>query len=126
MDDPFINLCYGGVVFDDTRVNLYDVFDNDDIKAHDLTKLIEECSSDIGDIQQYLDERNEGGFVPKEGELICYLQMPADIWDAIYGESDGDDAEFLKEKFEEFIENQGLSYELTEYGRNAAVVYACE
>ena len=56
-------------------------------------------------------------------EVVCYIQMPADIWDALYGETDGEIAEYLIEQFEEFLDNHDMEYELTTYGRNAALIY---
>ena len=49
--------------------------------------------------------------------------MPADLWDALYGLTEGEVYEILEERFDEFMEDHGMVYDLTEYGRNAVLVY---
>ena len=123
VDELYASLCYGGVVYDDTRIDLYELFYKEDLLQQDLYNVVDECSSEIGDIMEYLEERSEEDCVRADEELVCYIQMPADIWDALYGESDGETAEYLIEQFEEFLDNHDMEYELTTYGRNAALVY---
>ena len=123
VDELYASICYGGFVFDDTRINLYDVFYKDDLLSQDLYKVVEECSSDIGDIMDYLAERDEAECVREDEELIAYIQIPSGIWDALYGDSDGETAEYLIEQFEEFLNNHDMEHELTTYGRNAVLIY---
>ena len=79
-----------------------------------------------GDIREYLVERDEEDCLRDGEEVICYIQIPADIWDALYGESDGETADYLKEMFEEFLDDREMDYELTTYGRNAVLIYKKE
>ena len=123
VDELYASLCYGGIVYEDTRINLYDVFAKEDLLSQDLYKTADECSSEIGDIIEYLKDRSEDDCIRDGEEIVAYLQMPADIWDALYGESDGETAEYLTEQFEEFLDNRDMEYELTTYGRNAALIY---
>ena len=126
VDELYASVCYGGFVFDDTRIDLYEVFYKDDLLSQDLNKVVEECSSKIGDIREYLSERDEEECIRDGEELICYIQIAADIWDALYGESDGETAEYLIGQFEEFLDNHDMEYELTTYGRNAVMLYKRE
>jgi len=123
VDELYASLCYGGVVYEDTRINLYDLFYKDDLMSMDLNKVVDECSSDIGSLREYLEDRSEDELIREGEEPIAYLQIPADIWDALYGESDGEIADYLTEEFDTFMEDRGMSYDLTEYGRNAVLVY---
>ena len=126
VDELYASVCYGGFVFDDTRIDLYEVFYKDNLLSQDLYKVVDECSSSIGDISEYLAERNEEDCLRDGEEVICYIQIPADIWDALYGESDGETADYLKEMFEEFLDDREMDYELTTYGRNAVLIYKIE
>ena len=126
VDELYASVCYGGFVFDDTRIDLYEVFYKDDLFSQDLYKVVDECSSPIGDIREYLAERGEEDCLRDGEEVICYIQIPADIWDALYGESDGETADYLKEMFEEFLDDREMDYELTTYGRNAVLIYKKE
>jgi len=126
VDELYASVCYGGFVFDDTRIDLYEVFYKDNLLSQDLYKVVDECSSSIGDISEYLAERNEEDCLRDGEEVICYIQIPADIWDALYGESDGETADYLKEMFEEFLDDREMDYELTTYGRNAVLIYKKE
>lgn len=126
VDELYASVCYGGFVFDDTRIDLYEVFYKDDLFSQDLYKVVDECSSPIGDIREYLAERGEEDSLRDGEEVICYIQIPADIWDALYGESDGETADYLKEMFEEFLDDREMDYELTTYGRNAVLIYKKE
>ncbi|MCR5847617.1 MAG: hypothetical protein K6G75_05810 [Lachnospiraceae bacterium] len=72
---------------------------------------------------EYLEERGEEDFLREDEEVVCYIQMSADIWDALDGEMDGEIAEYLIEQFEEFLDNHDMEYELTTYGRNAVMIY---
>lgn len=123
VDELYASICYGGVVYDDTRINLYDVFYVDNLKSQDLHKVLAECSSEIGDIMEYLAERNEKELVDDKRELVCYIQIAADIWNALYGESEGDVAEYLVTEFDDFLDSHDMEYELTTYGRNAVLIY---
>ena len=123
VDELYASICYGGVVYDDTRIDLYELFYKEDLLSQDLVKLAEECSSKIGDIMEYLEERSEDELVRENEEPVCYIQMPTDIWDALYGESDGEIAEYLSDRFNEFIDDHDMDYDLTTYGRNAALIY---
>ena len=123
MDELYASVCYGGFVFDDTRIDLYEVFYKDDLLSQDLYKVVDECTSPIGDIREYLAERSEEDCLRDGEEVICYIQIPADIWDALYGESAGETSDYLKEQFEEFLDNRDMDYELTTYGRNAVLIY---
>ena len=123
VDELYASICYGGVVYDDTRIDLYELFYKEDLLSQDLVKLAEECSSNIGDIMEYLEERSEDELVRENEEPVCYIQMPADIWDALYGESDGEIAEYLMDRFNEFMDDHDMDYDLTTYGRNAALIY---
>ena len=124
VDELYASLCYGGVVYEDTRINLYDLFYKDDLMSLDLNQVVDECSSDIGSLREYLEDRSEDELIRDGEEPIAYLQIPADIWDALYGESDGEIADYLTEEFDTFMEDRGMSYDLTEYGRNAVLVYS--
>ena len=126
VDELYASVCYGGFVFDDTRIDLYEVFYKDDLFSQDLYKVVDECSSPIGDIREYLAERGEEDCLRDGEEVICYIQIPADIWDALYGESDGETDDYLKEMFEEFLDDREMDYELTTYGRNAVLIYKKE
>ena len=126
VDELYASVCYGGFVFDDTRIDLYEVFYKDDLFSQDLYKVVDECSSPIGDIREYLAERGEEDCLRDGEEVICYIQIPADIWDTLYGESDGETADYLKEMFEEFLDDREMDYELTTYGRNAVLIYKKE
>ena len=126
VDELYASICYGGVVYDDTRIDLYEVFYKDNLLSQDLYKVVDECSSEIGDINEYLAERYEEDCLRDGEELVCYIQIAADIWDALYGESDGETAEYLIERFEEFLDNHDMEYELTTYGRNAVLIYKKE
>lgn len=53
----YASVCYGGFVFDDTRIDLYEVFYKDAPFSQDLYKVVDECSSPIGDIREFLDDR---------------------------------------------------------------------
>ncbi len=123
VDELYASLCYGGVVYEDTRINLYDLFYKDDLMSLDLNQVVDECSSDIGSLREYLEDRSEDELIRDGEEPIAYLQIPADIWDALYGESDGEIADYLTEEFDTFMEDRDMSYDLTEYGRNAVLVY---
>lgn len=123
VDELYASVCYGGFVFDDTRIDLYEVFYKDNLLSQDLYKVVDECSFSIGDISEYLAERDEEDCLRDGEEVICYIQIPADIWDALYGESDGETADYLKEQFKEFLDNRDMDYELTTYGRNAVLIY---
>ncbi len=126
VDELYASVCYGGFVFDDTRIDLYEVFYKDDLFSQDLYKVIDECSSPIGDIREYLAERGEEDCLRDGEEVVCYIQIPADIWDALYGGSDGETTDYLKEMFEEFLYDREMDYELTTYGRNAVLIYKKE
>lgn len=126
VDELYASVCYGGFVFDDTRIDLYEVFYREDLLSQDLYKVVDECSSPIGDIREYLAERGEEDCLRDGEEVICYIQIPADIWGALYGESDGEIADYLKEQFNEFLDNRDMDYELTTYGRNAVLIYKKE
>ncbi len=123
VEELYASLCYGGFVYDDTRINLYEVFDQEDLVSQDLYKVVDVCSSNIGGLKEYLADRSEDELIRDGEEPIAYIQMPADIWDALYGENDGEVADYLIEEFESFMNCQNMSYDLTEYGRNAALIY---
>ena len=123
IDELYASICYGGVVFDDTRIDLYALFDKEDILSRDLYKSVDECSANIGSLMEYLEDRSEDELIRDDDEPIAYIQMPADIWDALYGESDGETAEYLTEEFDRFTDDNKISYDLTQYGRNAALIY---
>ncbi len=121
VDELYASLCYGGFVYEDTRIDLYAVFDKENLKSADLGKIVDECSSNIGTLKEYLDDRSE---LVREGEEpIAYIQMPADIWDPLYWGTDDDTASYLVDEFESFMDEHGMSYDLTEYGRNSVLVY---
>ena len=122
-DELYASLCYGGIVYEDTRIDLYELFYKDDLMSLNLNEVVDECSSDIGSMREYLEDRSEDVLIRDGEEPIAYLQIPADIWDALYGESDGEIADYLTEEFDTFMEDRGMSYDLTEYGRNAVLVY---
>ena len=122
-DELYASLCYGGIVYDDTRIDLYEVFGKENLLSLNLNEVVVECSTEIGNIIEYLEERDEDDCLREGEEVVCYIQMPADIWDALYGESDGETADYLVEQFEEFIDNRDMEYELTTYGRNAVLIY---
>ena len=126
VDELYASVCYGGVVFDDTRIDLYKVFYKEDLLSQDLYKVVDECSSTIGDIREYLAERSEEDCLRDGEEVICYIQISADIWDALYGEFNGVTADYLKEQFKKFLDNRDADYELTTYGRNAVLIYKKE
>lgn len=126
VDELYASLCYGGVVYENTRIDLYEVFGKEDILSLNLNEVVAECSTEIGDIMEYLEERDEEDCLREGGEVVCYIQMPADIWDALYGETDGETADYLVEQFEEFLDNRDLEYELTTYGRNSVLIYQKE
>ena len=122
------NLCYGGFVYEDTRIDLYELFDNeviyeDDFHWSDIGEVVDECSSNIGTIRGYLTERNEDGLIWDDEELIAYIQMPEAIWDALYWGKGDATIVHLAEEFKNFIDEHGMFYTLTEYGRNAMLVY---
>ena len=123
VDELYASLCYGGIVYDDTRIDLYEVFGKENLLSLNLNEVVAECSTEIGNIIEYLEERDEDDCLREGEEVVCYIQMPADIWDALYGESNGKTADFLVEQFEEFIDNRDMEYELTTYGRNAVLIY---
>ena len=122
VDELYASLCYGGVVYENTRIDLYDVFGKENLLSLNLNEVVSECSSDIGDIMEYLEDRSEDECIREGEEVICYIQMPADIWDALYGETNGETADYLTEQFEEFLDNRDMEYELTTYGRNAVLI----
>ena len=124
VDELYASLCYGGIVYEDTRIDLYELFYKDDLMSLNLNEVVDECSSDIGSMREYLEDRSEDVLIRDGEEPIAYLQIPADIWDALYGESDGEIADYLTEEFDTFMEDRGMSYDLTEYGRNAVLVYS--
>lgn len=126
VDELYASLCYGGIVYDDTRIDLYEVFGKENLLSLNLNEVVAECSTEIGNIIEYLEERDEDDCLREGEEVVCYIQMPADIWDALYGESDGETADYLVEQFEEFIDNRDMEYELTTYGRNAVLIYKKE
>ena len=126
VDELYASLCYGGIVYDDTRIDLYEVFGKENLLSLNLNEVVAECSTEIGNIIEYLEERYEDDCLREGEEVVCYIQMPADIWDALYGESDGETADYLVEQFEEFIDNRDMEYELTTYGRNAVLIYKKE
>ena len=119
----YISLCYGGFVYEDTRINLYDVFKVRGLLRRHLRPLAEESSSKIGPLREYLADRNEEVLIRKNKEPIAYIQMPADLWDALYGLTEGEVYRELEERFDKFMEEHGMVYDLTEYGRNAALIY---
>ncbi len=123
VDELYASLCYGGIVYDDTRIDLYEVFGKENLLSLNLNEVVAECSTEIGNIIEYLEERDEDDCLREGEDVVCYIQMPADIWDALYGESDGETADYLVEQFEEFIDNRDMEYELTTYGRNAVLIY---
>ena len=124
VDELYASLCYGGIVYEDTRIDLYELFYKDDLMSLNLNEVVDECSSDIGSMREYLEDRSEDVLIRDGEEPIAYLQIPADIWDALYGESDGEIADYLTEEFDTFMEDRGMAYDLTEYGRNAVLVYS--
>ena len=124
VDELYASLCYGGIVYEDTRIDLYELFYKDNLMSLNLNQVVDECSSDIGSMREYLEDRSEDVLIRDGEEPIAYLQIPADIWDALYGESDGEIADYLTEEFDTFMEDRGMSYDLTEYGRNAVLVYS--
>lgn len=123
VDELYASLCYGGIVYDDTRIDLYEVFGKENLLSLNLNEVVAECSTEIGNIIEYLEERDEDDCLREGEDVVCYIQMPADIWDALYGESDGETAGYLVEQFKEFIDNRDMEYELTTYGRNAVLIY---
>ena len=38
VDELYASLCYGGIVYEDTRINLYEVFAKEDLLSQDLYK----------------------------------------------------------------------------------------
>ena len=123
VDELYASLCYGGIVFDDTRIDLYELFDRENLLSQDLYAAVDECSTAIASLREYLEERSEDELIRDDEVPVAYIQMPADIWDALYGEADGEIADHLSEEFESFMADHDMSYELTEYGRNAVLVY---
>ena len=123
VDELYASLCYGGIIYDDTRIDLYEVFDRENLGSLNLNKVVDDCSSNIGSMKEYLADRSEDDLVRDGEEPVAYLQMPADIWDALYGEADGEVADYLAEEFEAFMDSHDMTYDLTEYGRNASLVY---
>lgn len=123
VDELYASLCYGGFVYEDTRIDLYAVFDKDNLDSSDLGRIVDECSSNIGTLKEYLADRSEDDLIRDDEEPIAYIQIPADIWDALYGEADDETADYLEEEFENFMDEHGMTYDLTEYGRNAVLVY---
>lgn len=123
VDELYASLCYGGIVYEDTRINLYSVFGKGNLLSLNLNEVAAQCSTGIGDIMEYLEERDEDDCIREGREVICYIQMPEDIWDALYGETDGETSDYLIEQFEEFLDNRDMEYELTTYGRNAVLIY---
>jgi hypothetical protein len=123
VDGLYANLCYGGIVFDDTRIDLYELFDRENLLAQDLYTVTDECSSVIGTLREYLEDRSEDELIREDETPVAYIQLPADIWDALYGETDGEVADYLSEEFESFMNDHEMSYDLTEYGRNAILLY---
>ena len=126
VDELYASICYGGFVYDNTRIDLYAVFDKEDLRSQDLNEVVEECSSNIGTMKKYLADRSEDELIRDGEEPIAYIQMPADIWNALYGEADDEIADYLIEEFDDFMEDHEMTYDLTEYGRNAILVYQKE
>lgn len=124
VDELYANLCYGGIVYDDTRIDLYELFDREDLMSEDLYAAADECSTSIASLREYLEERSEAELIRDDEVPVTYIQMPADIWDALYGEADGEVADHLAEEFESFMTDHDMSYDLTEYGRNAVLIYS--
>jgi hypothetical protein len=128
VDELYASLLYGGFVYEDTRIDLYQFFDElpdrDQVWSENFDPLMNQCSSNIGSLMEYLKDRCEDPLIRDNEEPIAYIQMPEDLWDALYGESDDETAVFLAEHFEEFMESEQMDYDLTEYGRNAALIYA--
>lgn len=123
-DELYVSLCYGGFVYEDSRINLYDLFEKKWTTRNNLSIYAEDCSTKIGSLREYLADRSEDVLIRGNQEPIAYIQMPADLWDALYGLTEG--YEVLEEKFDEFMEEHGMEYDLTEYGRNAVLIYLKE
>ena len=123
VDELYASICYGGFVYNDTRIDLYAVFDKEDLRSQDLNEVVESCSSNIGTMKKYLADRSEDELIRDGEEPIAYIQMPADIWNALYGEADDEIADYLIEEFDSFMDDHEMTYDLTEYGRNAILVY---
>ena len=119
----YVRLCYGGFVYEDTRINLYEVFKVRGLLRRQLGPYVEGYLEKIGSLREYLTDRNEEGLVRKKKEPIAYIQMPADLWDALYGLTEGEAYATLEESFDKFMKDHGMEYDLTEYGRNAALIY---
>ncbi len=133
-------ICFGGFVFDDTRVDLYEVFDRSKPEAEELFRLVEdyedcddlivkicgECTENIGSLEQYLKDRGEYDLVREGKEPVAYIQMPSYIWDEMYWKNQDEYPEYLVEQFEGVMRLYNLDYDLTTYGRNAVLVYENE
>ena len=123
IDELYASLCYGGVIYDNTRIDLGALFDRENLVSQDLYKIVDECSSNIGSLKEYLADRSEDELIREGEEPIAYIQMPADLWDALYWKAGGEVADLLIEEFEAFMDNHDMTYDLTDYGRNAALIY---
>ncbi len=67
VDELYASLCYGGIVYDDTRIDLYEVFGKENLLPLNLNEVVAECSTEIGNIIEYLEERDEDDCL-REGE----------------------------------------------------------
>lgn len=123
VEELYASLCYGGIVYDDTRIDLYELFDRENLLTQNLYAVTDECSHNIGSLREYLEDRSEDELIRDDEVPVAYIQLPADIWDALYGEADGEIADYLSEEFDRFMDDREMSYDLTEYGRNAILVY---
>ena len=128
VDELYANLIYGGYVYEDTRIDLYEFFDRIPDRdgmwgPYDFEPLMIECSSNIGSLTEYLKDRSEDSLIRDGEEPIAYIQLPEDLWNALYGENCDETAEFLAKKWADLMEIERMDYDLTTYGRNAALIY---
>ena len=128
VNELYANLVYGGFVYEDTRIDLYEFFDKIPDRdgmwgPYDFDPLMVECSSNIGSLTEYLQDRSEDSLIRDGEEPVAYIQLPADLWNALYGETNDEIAEFLVKKWGEFMEIEEKDYDLTTYGRNAVLIY---
>ena len=129
IDNPFRS---GGVIFDNCRLDVRQMFNSFSYCSRDAHQKMETEIEDIGDMEQYIREREDNEFfsdgkdyIKKDKELVFYMQLPSELYNVLYGLSymDSKLQKWIDKKFDELLKQFKLRYDLLSYERNTILVY---
>ncbi len=120
------NILCGGVVFDNLRIDVGNMFYTYAYTKTDHYKAMQDEAEEIGSIIEYIKVRKTESFLREKEEPQFYIELPSSLYNVLNGFSDIEDKtqKKMEEKFDRFMSENNLEYDLTQWETNGILVYA--